>query len=128
MEVKAACFPAEIKVINHGQEELSKETLCGVTEEKGLLFYVSKGCEDNQCEILKRPFKTLVIKDYRGNIGSPGFKLCRALEGMPQIFEWKNTDSSEKNKWSAAERCFFGKEFVEIPLLTKKWKPFIKKK
>jgi hypothetical protein len=63
-----------------------------------------------------------VIKDYKGNIGSPGFKLCRALDGVPQIFEWKSGDK----KWQSTERCLLGNEFVEIGLLTKIWKKKIK--
>jgi hypothetical protein len=121
----AVCKNAETRIIYQAKPELSNEVLCEHSVGK-LLFYVSKSCEENsspECEILKRPKKNIVIKNYRSNFGSPGFKLCSELGGVPQIFDFK---FNQKDQWKTSERCFFEKDFVEVSLLTNEWKKFIK--
>lgn len=124
---QADCRSADIRIIYQSKAEISKEIVCDRMVGK-IQFFVSKSCEEKSngsCEILKRPKKDIVIKNYRSNFGSPGFKLCSALGGVPQIFDYKfNQDSV----WKSTERCFFDKDFVEISLLTSEWKKFIKVK
>jgi hypothetical protein len=74
---------------------------------------------------LKKNKSEIKIKDYYNRAGSPGFKLCRELGGVPQIFEFKKLIKSD---WQSVSRCLFSNEdFVEISLLTKEWKSFVKK-
>lgn len=120
-----ACEEVEIKIIYDKKEEFSKEILCSKKTADNMIFYLSKGCVDDACDVLKRKKNTLVIKNYNSQIGSPGFKICEALGGIPQIFEFKKSHST---KWESTERCLFEKnEFVEISLLSREWKKFIKK-
>ncbi|MBC7539795.1 MAG: hypothetical protein H7281_13320, partial [Bacteriovorax sp.] len=119
------CFQTTTKIIFNGAAESEKTILCKKKTSDGMLFYVSKTCLNDQCEILKRSPKKVVIKNYYANIGSPGFKLCMELGGTPQIFDFQD----EKDKWKNTERCFFGKnDFVEISFLTREWKSFIESK
>jgi len=120
-----ACEEVEVKVIYDKKAEFSKEILCSKKTADNMIFYLSKSCENDACEVLKRKKSTLVIKNYYSQIGSPGFKLCEELGGIPQIFEFKKIKST---KWESTERCLFEKnEFVEISLLTREWKQLIKK-
>lgn len=116
------CFQTSTRIIFDRKTEQEAITLCKKKTADKLVFYVSKSCDNDRCEILKRSKKNLPIKSYLGNRGSPGFKLCEELEGLPQIFEFQD----QSKKWQSTERCFFGKEdFVEISLLTYEWKAFI---
>lgn len=118
------CQDYQVKIIFERKAVLSKETLCSHKSSDNMIFYVSKNCADSKCDILKRKKTDLVIKDYTSNIGSPGFKLCNELGGIPQIFEFAPVGSK---LWQSADRCLFEKDFVEISLLTKEWKNFIKR-
>ncbi len=118
------CFSVETKIIFHSSPEMDQEVFC----ERHLgqiLFYVSKSCETSQCSLLKAKRSPIMIQDYHGQMGSPGFKLCRALKGTPQIVEWRR---DQTQKWQSFGRCFMGDDFVEIGLLVNLWKPFINKK
>ncbi|MBC7428385.1 MAG: hypothetical protein H7336_07220 [Bacteriovorax sp.] len=120
-----SCNDVQVRIIFEGKPAIAKETLCSKKTPDNMLFYVSKSCDENKCEILKRKKSELEIKDYYSNIGSPGFKICNELGGIPQIFEF----SQGPNLWQSTERCLFGaKDFVEISLLTREWINFLKKK
>ena len=116
------CFETATKIIFDQKTINEKITLCEKHTSDKMLFYISKSCLDDKCEILSRHKKTLIIKKYINNLGSPGFKLCEELGGGPQIFDFQD----RKKNWQSSERCFFGKaDFVEISFLTKEWKNFI---
>ena len=116
------CFETKTKIIFDGKAEFEKITLCQKKTIDKMNFIISKSCLNDQCEILKRTKKKIIIKNYTANMGSPGFKLCEELGGVPQIFEFLDLN----NIWQSSERCFFGKnDFVEISLLTREWKSFI---
>lgn len=119
----AECFKVETKIIFDSKPVLTKETICTIVDADKMLFYVSKSCEDNSCDILKKAPKKIVIKNYYQNLGSPGFKLCEALGGVPQIYEFKKSKAKQSE---STDRCLFGKQdFVEISYLSQKWKSFI---
>jgi hypothetical protein len=119
---QAECFPVQTKIILGGKTEIEKSTLCKKKMDDEMLFYVSESCDKGLCEILKRPKKNISVKNYKDNIGSPGFKLCEELGGIPQIFEFK----TQAGTWESTERCFFDKaDFVEISLLTREWKQYV---
>lgn len=121
----ASCDEVETKIIFDKKAVYKKEVICIQKTSDNMIFYVSKSCLDHQCEILKRKKKKLVLKDYHHNIGSPGFKLCEELGGVPQIFEFAK--DKKIGLWQSTERCFFNNDFVEISLLTREWKSSIKK-
>lgn len=116
------CFETTTKIIYMKKAEIETVTLCKNKTSDKMLFYTSASCLNNKCEILKRTKKKIAIPDYTGSIGSPGFKLCQSLGGIPQIFDFQD----ESKLWKNSERCFFGREdFVEISLLTHNWKNYI---
>ncbi|MDO9182853.1 MAG: hypothetical protein Q7U04_10620 [Bacteriovorax sp.] len=117
------CFETKTKIIFDKKSEFENIILCKKNTPDNMLYYVSKSCYQDRCEILKRAKINLVIKNYTANFGSPGFKLCDTLGGIPQIFDFQDQDK----KWQTSERCFFGqKDFVEISLLTSQWKESIR--
>lgn len=118
------CNEVQVKIIFDKKPVVTKETLCSEKTPDSMVFYVSKSCVDKKCEILKRKKEDLTIKNYTGNMGSPGFKLCSELGGVPQIFEFAVIGST---LWQSTDRCLFEKDFVEISLLSREWKSFIKK-
>ncbi len=121
---KPVCEEAKIRIIFDRKPIISDETMCIRRAAGDLIFYVSESCSRGDCEILDREKKPLEIKDYTLSLGSPGFKLCTELGGVPQIFEFASKRT--KGKWESTERCLFGsKDFVEISLLTREWKNFI---
>lgn len=116
------CFETTTKIIYMKKIEVEKTTLCKKTTTDKMLFYISPSCQNDQCEILKRTKKKIVIPSYMKNTGSPGFKLCHALGGIPQSFDFQD----EKKLWNSTERCIFNRDdFIEISLLTHDWKKFI---
>lgn len=120
------CLPAKIKIINLQKEVVSQETICFLPPSINRITYiVSESCAKKKCEILQRKKRPLIIKNYMKNFGSPGFKLCDALGGSPQIFEYL----IKKDSFQNTERCLFGKkDFVEIALLSNEWKSFVSTK
>lgn len=116
------CVLAKTKIIYEGKSQIENEVLCTKRTNEKMLFYVSKSCAEDRCDILTMPKHKLEIKNYKSLTGSPGFKLCEALSGTPQIFEFNITNKN----WQVSERCFFNqKDFVEISLLTAEWKKHI---
>lgn len=118
-----SCSDAQVKIIFEGKPIVTKETMCTIKTPDKMLFYVSKSCQNYNCDILKKRKSSIEIKNYYNNIGSPGFKLCFELGGIPQIFEFSNG----ADHWQSTERCIFNSlDFVEISLLTSEWKNFIR--
>jgi hypothetical protein len=120
MTLANTCDPYDVKIIYDRKEIFSKEVICTKKTSDNMVFYISKSCLDNKCEILKKKKSRVHIKDYYSNTGSPGFKLCTELSGVPQIFEYR----SKKNaQWQSTSRCLFSnRDFVEISLLIDEWK------
>lgn len=106
------------QIIFKGKKEISDEEICFINKE-GITFLVSKSCEKLQCELLKKKIKNITIPENNLSIGSPGFKLCYELGGVPQIFEFTKSNSNSET----TDRCFYGKsDFVEISLLIDIWR------
>lgn len=113
--LSAKCFTAKSSIIENQKRIESKEEICEY-QYKNLKFYVSKRCSDkqNECLGLLRE-ETVEVKNAYSEIGSPGFKLCYAVKGSPQIFEFEKDHSMEES-----DRCLLGNDlWVEIPLLMK---------
>lgn len=83
---------------------------------------ISKKCYKKKCTNIHRFPTSIEIKNFFAPVGSPGFKLCKKLQGSPQIMEYWTG-----KKWVLTSRCIFSKdEYVEIDYLIGKWKIFIK--
>lgn len=117
-DVVPNCQKIKTQVIFKGQKEINIEEICFINK-AGITFLVSKSCENAQCDLLKKKIKNIIIPENNSSIGSPGFKLCYELGGVPQIFEF--TQSHLKSE--STDRCFYGKsDFVEISLLLDIWR------
>lgn len=121
----ATCENVSVKIVFDKKAIYSDEVFCVKKTSDNMIFYVSKSCENDGCDILKRKKSPIKIPNYQNNIGSPGFKLCEELGGVPQIFEF--TKDKKQALWQSTERCLFNKDFVEISLLSREWKGFIEK-
>lgn len=118
------CQEKDIKIIFDRKPVLTKEVICLKKTADNMVFYVSKSCATGKCDVLKKKKTLLKIENFYSNMGSPGFKLCEELGGVPQIFEFKNTKDVS---FQSAERCLFSKnDFLENSLLIKEWKSFIR--
>jgi len=117
------CQDYQTKIIFDQKTVIEKEVLCKKKTADNTVYYVSKSCAKETCDILVKKKSAIKIKNYTGNMGSPGFKLCFAMGGVPQIFEFQALKNP--SEWESSERCFFGKDFVEISLLMREWKGFV---
>jgi hypothetical protein len=115
------CGPSQIEYIEDQKKVAVYTELCVSKDERGQLFY-SKNCAQMNCSILKKEsLKFISLEEYEPSIGSPGFKVCRELGGLPQIIDY-----NFKDQWHQGSRCIFDKDtFVSNDLLIKLWKDFI---
>jgi len=122
----STCEDMKIKIIYDRKTKINKEKMCRFIESDKTMYFMSESCLFYACDVLKKKKVKLVIPDYYSSIGSPGFKLCRDLGGLPQIYEYQ--EKQNKN-WESTERCIFNdKDFVEISFLTYEWKNYISTK
>lgn len=121
----SSCNDYKIKIVYNKKDQLSKEKMCTFIDEDKTLYYMSESCLFYGCSVLKKKKENLVIPDYHSKIGSPGFKLCLELGGLPQILEFSLP--SDNGHWQSTERCLLNeKDFIEISFLTKEWKNLVK--
>lgn len=113
--VSAKCFQTKSSIIENQKRVESKEEICEHNY-KNLKFFVSKRCAEKQNECLTLLREEVVeVKNAYSEIGSPGFKLCYAVNGSPQIFEFEKDKTVEES-----DRCIIGNGlWIEIPLLMK---------
>lgn len=111
----ADCVSHNISIVQNQKRITNKEDLCEFTY-KNLKFFVSKKCSEKQNECLSLLREEAVdVKNAFSEIGSPGFKLCYAVKGSPQIFEFEKNKITEES-----DRCILGDGlWIEIPLLMK---------
>ncbi len=119
----ADCSLLETSYIYQQKEILKKEKVCLVELEK-IKFYMSEKClheSDVNSSVCSWGFKNLlknvVMEKDDIRTGTPGFKLCRALNGTPQIFSVIRSGIKEET-----DRCFFSEDrWFEISWLMKKY-------
>ena len=114
---KAGCIDGKIKYLDRTKEIVLQERYCY----DSLLRSISsvKKCPDNkECTInLPGPFP-LKLKDVQAEKGSPGFKVCEKLNGIPQFIEYWDGES-----WIKSSRCIFNDgSYMDIAALTLKVK------
>lgn len=114
------CQTLKTRHILNGKTIEESETVC-LFKRKQNLNASSKNCYpilNSQCQ-----FRTIKkekdFSSYVTEIGSPGFNLCHALNGSPQLFEIEI-----KGEWKPFSRCFWqeSKEFVDIDELVAYYK------
>lgn len=109
---------SKTQIIFKGQKESSLEEICFI-KKNSIIFIVSKSCENMKCDLLKNKIKDIKIPENNSNIGSPGFKICYEIGGVPQIFEYTKKNLTHES----TDRCFYGKnDFVENSLLIDIWR------
>jgi hypothetical protein len=116
------CFNSKSTIIFNHEKKSEDFKICIYSHEK-INYLVSESCLDLKCSLLNQKIEGIEIPDRKFNIGSPGFKLCYVLGGVPQIFDYINL--SQKNE--TTDRCLFGKnDFVENSLLIDLWRGVVK--
>lgn len=112
------CKNGEIRYMHNQKYVSNVQRFC---MEKNKVY--SLGCKGNKCDFLQSPEKRPVdISQSNSTLGSPGFKVCRALGGQPQIFEYRFSDQKD---WTEDSRCIFGKdEFVSNDMILGLWKDY----
>lgn len=95
------CIDGQIRFIEGKSEKIIKEKYCY----DALLrkIYSSGQCRPNtKCMAdFDRPI-VLKLADVSGETGSPGFKICEKINGVPQIMEFWDGD-----RWIKTARCVF---------------------
>jgi hypothetical protein len=114
---KSGCIEGKIKYLDGAKEIILKENYCFDSLLRTISSFKkcsnTKECTSN----LAGPF-LVKVKDIEGKNGSPGFKICAKLNGIPQFLEfWDNEN------WIKSSRCIFNDgSFVDIGSLTLKVK------
>lgn len=89
--------------------------ICFITDTQDK-FYVSKLCK-KKCAAISRRFIPVDRKKLFTSSGKPGFKLCKAYGGKPELIDIITKD----NKKIRTDRCVFSDEsFVSTEYLLKK--------
>lgn len=80
--------------------------------------FISKSCRDsNKCAAHKVDVCEPGNWVLQGKFGTPGFRLCQAVKGSPQLLEF-----FDGKKWWSMDRCYFeaDQSFVDTGILLKK--------
>lgn len=65
-------------------------------------LFLSRSCHERECAAKKAKGCEVPAEKLRGEVGTPGFKLCKAVGGEPQILEFH-----DGKKWWSMDRCLF---------------------
>ena len=103
------CAPGKIKSLQFGKTKITSANLCTNSKRDVLQ---SQNCAQRKCAAL-RPTANVEVPVAHQN-GKPGFKLCWALSGVPEIIEFEF-----KGKWFKLDRCVFPQDssFVDTATL-----------
>ena len=93
------CEKGQIRSVTAGKAEVTDVTFCYDKATKSQLF--SPNCRSKKCVAFEYP-EGLRFKDFVGPTGSPGFKVCRKVGGVPRIVEF-----SVSGKWYKLDQCNF---------------------
>lgn len=118
IDAAEVCKSGEIRYMHNKKYVSNVQSFC----HEGNQIY-SLSCKGKNCDFLQAPEKRPVdISSTNPTVGSPGFKVCRALGGQPQIFEYRFSDQKD---WTEDSRCIFGKdEFVSNDMILGLWKDY----
>ena len=81
-------------------EKISSES-AGICYNNDKTALVSKNCLERKCSVFQNPAR-YSISEFMGDIGKPGFKLCRKIGGKPELIEF-----SIEKKFYKLDRCLF---------------------
>lgn len=103
------CEPGKIRSFTNFEEQVTEAEYCYNSDFNELY---SKSCENQKCSAFVSQ-KVFVAKDLKTHgFGTPGFKLCRLLNGKPEIIDfWAN------GEWQHLDRCNFEDGFVDTGTL-----------
>lgn len=124
-EKNKSCREVTMRFIDKGVTKIKKLKLCEVQKEQNK-YIVSPECLNDDCPPLRGPRKKVVLESRFSDVGTPGFKVCHKIGGIPQIFEYHKENPED---WIRADRCMFddeGKYFVETSHLFLLWYNHIK--
>ncbi|UYL07480.1 hypothetical protein B9G69_010530 [Bdellovibrio sp. SKB1291214] len=93
------CEKGLLRETTNGKTSEIKATYC-FNDDKTIL--ASKGCGKLDCKIAFRKTKFIDKSKVQSTSSNPGFNLCRELEGIPQIVEFKAGPD-----WYRLDRCTF---------------------
>ena len=107
------CISGQIRFTRYSKETVEKADYCFNSEKT---FLVSKNCVSKKAQCIALMSKRNEIEDLVSEYGSPGFKLCYQVHGLPQIIEFYDGEA-----WVSTSRCFFksDKSFINMDLLIK---------
>ena len=116
-EDKSGCIEGKIKYLDGTKEILLKEKYCYDSYLRSISSF--KKCPDNKVCTINLPGPFLIKhSDIQSEKGSPGFKICQKLNGIPQFIEFW-----DKQSWVKSSRCIFNDgSFVDIASLSLKVK------
>jgi len=104
-ESRFECTAGVISKFYFGQNLIEKSTYC-FNNNKNILY--SRNCLDQNCKAFKSK-KRFQLKDLYSEYGSPGFKLCHEIGGLPEIISFDVNKESYK-----LDRCLFpDKSYVD---------------
>ena len=115
------CIDGKIKYFEGKSEVISKESYCYNSVDKTISSSIKCAkAKDKDKECLSENTNPILIKSSALNstIGSPGFMICKSIDGVPQIMEYWDS----KN-WIPSARCLFkDKSFIDLGSLSVKVK------
>lgn len=110
----AVCSTGEIRYKYFGELKLEKAQYCYNDSKTELQ---SQSCFEGKCQLIEDfKVKTREVDYYSlgSQYGTPGFKLCKIIGGLPQVVEFRVS-----GEWFALDRCLQGsdKSFIDTGLL-----------
>ncbi|MBC7540482.1 MAG: hypothetical protein H7281_16780 [Bacteriovorax sp.] len=114
---KSGCIDGKIKYLDKIKEIVLQDRYCYDSLLRSISS-VKKCAENKECTInLPGPF-LLKHKDVQVKSGSPGFRVCDLLNGIPQFIEYWDGEF-----WIKSSRCIFNDgSYMDIAALTLKVK------
>lgn len=81
-------------------------------------YFFSSSCRDEKCAALKADLSEIKSLALAGQVGSPGFKLCRRAGGVAELL-----DFFDGKRWWSMDRCRFEADgsFVDTGILLRLW-------
>lgn len=101
------CAPGKIKSLQFGKTKITSANLCTNSKRDVLQ---SQNCAEGKCVAL-RPAADAPAANQNGK---PGFKLCWAQGGVPEVIEFEF-----KGRWFKLDRCLFPQDgsFIDTATL-----------
>ncbi len=97
---KLECLDAgKLRFLALGSQQEEKSAYCF---DKTRSYFLSKSCHGKDCAAKTKKVCAVDPGRLKGQVGSPGFKLCEGAGGVPQILEFHDGE-----KWWSMDRCLF---------------------